>query len=346
MSEYAVTNPATGERVEEYPTISDAALADAIATADRAHREWSRATTTEERAALVRRVGELHVERREELAEIIVREMGKPVEQALGEVDFCASIYEYYATEADEPSRRRADRAVGRRRIGVRPPELRRRPARDHALELPVLPGGAVRRTEPRRRQHDPAEACAPVPGIGGGDPADLRRRGLPCRRVHEHLRHERPGRGPHRRPPGPGRVGHRLGARGRGGGRDRGAEPQEGRPRARRLGSVHPAEHRRPRQRRRIRRGGAARERRPGMQRRQALRRRGRPLRPVRGQADGGADRGRAVGSLVAGCGDGPALVGDGGRPPRRPAAAGRGGRRDARRRRRAAGTSSRPAC
>ena len=108
MSEYAVTNPATGERVEEYPTISDAALADAVAAADRAHREWSRTTTTEERAALVRRVGELHVERREELAEIIVREMGKPVEQALGEVDFCASIYEYYATEAtsllaDEP---------------------------------------------------------------------------------------------------------------------------------------------------------------------------------------------------------------------------------------------------
>jgi succinate-semialdehyde dehydrogenase/glutarate-semialdehyde dehydrogenase len=108
VSEYAVTNPATGERVAEYPTIGDAALADAVATADRAHREWSRATTTEERAALVRRVGELHTERREELAEIIVREMGKPVEQALGEVDFCASIYEYYATEAtnllaDEP---------------------------------------------------------------------------------------------------------------------------------------------------------------------------------------------------------------------------------------------------
>ena len=108
VSEYAVTNPATGERVEEYPTISDAALADAIATADRAHREWSRATTVDERAALIRRVGELHTERREELAEIIVREMGKPTEQALGEVDFCAAIYEYYATEAtsllaDEP---------------------------------------------------------------------------------------------------------------------------------------------------------------------------------------------------------------------------------------------------
>ena len=121
----------------------------------------------------------------------------------------------------------------------------------------------------------DPAEACAPVPGIGGGDPADLRRGRLPGRRVHEHLRHQRPGRGRHRRPPGAGRVGHRLGARRRGRGRDRGPEPEEGRPRARRLGPVHPPEHRRPRQRRRIRRGSAARERRPGVQRRQALRRR-----------------------------------------------------------------------
>jgi len=108
VSDYAVTNPATGELVKAYLTIGDAELADAIATADRAHREWSRTATIEERAALVRRVGELHLERRGELAEIIVREMGKPVDQALGEVDFCSAIYQYYADNAstllaDEP---------------------------------------------------------------------------------------------------------------------------------------------------------------------------------------------------------------------------------------------------
>jgi succinate-semialdehyde dehydrogenase/glutarate-semialdehyde dehydrogenase len=100
MSEYAVINPATGERVREYPTISDQALVAAIDGADRAHREWSRAATVAARAAIVRRIGELHVERRQRLAEIIVREMGKPVEQALGEIDFCAAIYEYYADNA------------------------------------------------------------------------------------------------------------------------------------------------------------------------------------------------------------------------------------------------------
>jgi len=99
---YAVTNPATGETVKTFDTISDADLEAAIASADHAFRTWSRSTTTQERAALIRRVGELHVERRQELAEIIVQEMGKPVEQALAEVDFAGAIYEYYADHADE----------------------------------------------------------------------------------------------------------------------------------------------------------------------------------------------------------------------------------------------------
>jgi succinate-semialdehyde dehydrogenase/glutarate-semialdehyde dehydrogenase len=108
MSEYTVVNPATGERGGEYATITDEALAAAIDGADRAHRDWSRSTTVEQRAALVRKVGDLHTERREELAAIIAREMGKPVEQALGEIDFCAAIYDYYADQAtallaDEP---------------------------------------------------------------------------------------------------------------------------------------------------------------------------------------------------------------------------------------------------
>ncbi|HET8953997.1 MAG TPA: aldehyde dehydrogenase family protein, partial [Solirubrobacteraceae bacterium] len=108
MSLYAVVNPATGETVQEYPTISDDDLRDAIGRADQAMRDWSAQTSVEDRAKLVARVGELHAEQRERLAGIIVREMGKPVEQALAELDFCAAIYEYYADNAakllaDEP---------------------------------------------------------------------------------------------------------------------------------------------------------------------------------------------------------------------------------------------------
>jgi succinate-semialdehyde dehydrogenase / glutarate-semialdehyde dehydrogenase len=102
MSTYAVVNPATGEKVKEYAEISDADLDAAIARADAAYRSWTSSTTVAERAGLIRRVGELHGERREKLAEIIVREIGKPVEQALGEVDFVVEIYAYYADKAEE----------------------------------------------------------------------------------------------------------------------------------------------------------------------------------------------------------------------------------------------------
>ena len=102
MSIYAVVDPATGETVKEYSTISDDDLRAAIARADDAHRTWSASSTVAERAALVRRVGELYAERRQELAEIIVREMGKPIEQALGEVDFAGDIYAFYADNAEE----------------------------------------------------------------------------------------------------------------------------------------------------------------------------------------------------------------------------------------------------
>jgi succinate-semialdehyde dehydrogenase/glutarate-semialdehyde dehydrogenase len=101
MSTYAVVNPATGETIKEYPEIGDDELRAAIDRADQASRTWPASTTAAERGALVRKVGELHSERRQHLAEIIVREMGKPIEQALMEVDFAGEIYGFYADNAE-----------------------------------------------------------------------------------------------------------------------------------------------------------------------------------------------------------------------------------------------------
>ncbi|MCL2418194.1 MAG: NAD-dependent succinate-semialdehyde dehydrogenase [Conexibacteraceae bacterium] len=101
MSEYQVVNPATGVVEHEYPTISDADLREAIARADAAHATWSQSSTVAERAALIRRVGELHNERSHELAEIIAREMGKPLAGGVGEAEFSAAIYEFYADNAE-----------------------------------------------------------------------------------------------------------------------------------------------------------------------------------------------------------------------------------------------------
>lgn len=100
MSDYAVVNPATGETLATYPTLTDEELAAKLAEAAEAYRTW-RATPVTERAARIRRVAELYRERRDALAETIVREMGKPLEAALGEVDFAADITEFYADNAE-----------------------------------------------------------------------------------------------------------------------------------------------------------------------------------------------------------------------------------------------------
>ena len=102
MNMYAVVNPATGTVEREYPTATDAAIEQALAAADTAFGEWSKNSTVAQRAALIKNVAQLHTERREKLAEIINREMGKPVDQSLGEVDFSAAIYDYYADHAEK----------------------------------------------------------------------------------------------------------------------------------------------------------------------------------------------------------------------------------------------------
>jgi succinate-semialdehyde dehydrogenase/glutarate-semialdehyde dehydrogenase len=101
MSDYAVVNPATGETLAEYDTLSDAGVEAALASAHDGFRVWSR-TAPAERAEGLRRVAQLHRERRDDLAAIIVREMGKPLEAALGEVDFAADITEYYADNIEK----------------------------------------------------------------------------------------------------------------------------------------------------------------------------------------------------------------------------------------------------
>ena len=102
MAEYAVVDPSTGETIKEYPTISDSELQDAISRADAAHASWTESSTVKERAELVRRVGELHAENSQRLGEIIVREMGKPITDAVDEVNFCKAIYDFYADNAEQ----------------------------------------------------------------------------------------------------------------------------------------------------------------------------------------------------------------------------------------------------
>jgi succinate-semialdehyde dehydrogenase/glutarate-semialdehyde dehydrogenase len=102
MSDYCVRDPRTGEVVREYPTATDADIEAALDAAARAHTTWARSSSVQDRARLLHRVADLHDERVEDLAATIVREMGKPLEEARGEVGFSALIYRYYADHAEQ----------------------------------------------------------------------------------------------------------------------------------------------------------------------------------------------------------------------------------------------------
>ncbi len=290
--DYAVTNPATGEQLKVYPTITDDELEKAIALAHETHRSWLRSTTVDERANLVRRVGELHGERREQLADIIVREMGKPGAGAR-RGRLLHRHLRVLRRQRPRPDDGRADQAARRRGLGDHPPQLAGRAARDHAVELPGLPGRPVRRARPDHRQHLPAEARAAVPGVGRG--ARSRSSSTPASPRARTSTSTRPtSRSPEviADPRVQGVSRDRLGARRRGGRRDRRPQPEEGRARAGRLRPVHPAQHRRPRRDGRVGRRRPPGQRRPVVQRGQALRRDRRALRAVPREVHGGHDR------------------------------------------------------
>ena len=91
-------NPATGETFAQFEELTDFQLEEKIAVAHAQYQTW-RTRSFEERARPMFALANLLRERKRELAEVASLEMGKPIKQALGEVEKCAWVCEYYAQE-------------------------------------------------------------------------------------------------------------------------------------------------------------------------------------------------------------------------------------------------------
>ncbi len=102
MSIYSVTDPHSGRVIAGYPTATADEIKAALADVDSAARTWSAAAPVSERARLVAEIARLHLDRIHELATVITREMGKPLDQAVAELEFAAAIYQYYADNAQD----------------------------------------------------------------------------------------------------------------------------------------------------------------------------------------------------------------------------------------------------
>ena len=98
---YRVENPATGEVTATYPTATDEEIQQVLAASEKGFNEWA-ALDIAERKKYVLRIAELFDERKEELVEIIGREMCKARPHAIDEVELSANIFRYYANNGEQ----------------------------------------------------------------------------------------------------------------------------------------------------------------------------------------------------------------------------------------------------
>jgi succinate-semialdehyde dehydrogenase/glutarate-semialdehyde dehydrogenase len=94
-------NPTTGEAAGRWETHSTVDIYRLVEQAHDAFEDW-RGSGWAHRTDLLRAVADQLEARREELADLMTREMGKPVDQALAEVDKCAWTARFYADRAPE----------------------------------------------------------------------------------------------------------------------------------------------------------------------------------------------------------------------------------------------------
>lgn len=96
---FPVTDPATGDKICTVADLSLQEVSTAIDAAEAAFGTWS-VLTAKERALMLKKWYELIIRNKEELAAIMTRECGKPLQESRGEVDYGAAYVEWFAEEA------------------------------------------------------------------------------------------------------------------------------------------------------------------------------------------------------------------------------------------------------
>ena len=91
-----VINPANGQAFVDVPEASPDQARRAIEAARKAQKAWGLKSPLA-RAAIMKRIAALVRQNARHLAEVVVREQGKPINEAIGEVGGTAEFFDYYA---------------------------------------------------------------------------------------------------------------------------------------------------------------------------------------------------------------------------------------------------------
>lgn len=95
------TNPATGEALEPVEDTTEEEIDEALANATETFEQW-REVPLNERQKLIGNAADVLRENKQEYGELMTKEMGKPLDAAVSEVEKSAWACEYYEEHADE----------------------------------------------------------------------------------------------------------------------------------------------------------------------------------------------------------------------------------------------------
>ena len=177
VDEIVTVNPATEAELHRYPVMSEAEVGAVLDSVRASSPAW-RGVPIRHRAELMHAAAGVLRRRVDELAGLITAEMGKALAEARAEVEKCAGCFDHFADHAEEYLADQ-DAPVGwiPELRGLRAAGHR---ARDHALELPLLAGDALRRARPDGGQHRRAQARQQHHRLRPGDRVRLPRGRLP----------------------------------------------------------------------------------------------------------------------------------------------------------------------
>src|SRR3989338_6060626 len=89
-------DPATGKKIRAYAEFSVRTIDDSIQCAQSAFERWHK-LSIEQRAGKIKAVAGVLRKNKEQYAQLMAKEMGKPISQGRGEIEKCALVCDFYA---------------------------------------------------------------------------------------------------------------------------------------------------------------------------------------------------------------------------------------------------------
>ncbi|QLE02743.1 NAD-dependent succinate-semialdehyde dehydrogenase [Galbibacter sp. BG1] len=93
-------NPYTGEEIYSFQPLNSSEIKNKIDHGDTVFKQWKQ-TSFKERASLMKNAGNVLRTKKEHYGKVISEEMGKPLKQAISEIEKCAWVCDFYAENAE-----------------------------------------------------------------------------------------------------------------------------------------------------------------------------------------------------------------------------------------------------